>query len=184
MKEEEFPCTGKLPHRRDQGGTAESWRAGQSGGPRGQNSEKLHFSAHKQLTDPDPNQTTGSGSQEVHRSPAAHNVGPRCQEKSTQTSRCRGLARAADRSTHKPLQHSRQAQGAKRKAHKSRGAEGGLSVWNETHTSLCDAERRFGELRKVPCKPLPSKHQPAVQGRTRVKKLQQKFKGQVGAWQQ
>ena len=95
VKEEEFPCTGKLPHRLDQGGTAESWRAGQSGGPRGQNSEKLHFSAHKQLTDPGPNQTTDSGNQEVHRSPAAHNVGPRCQEKRTQTSRCRGLARGA-----------------------------------------------------------------------------------------
>ena len=167
VKEEEFPCTGKLPHRLDQGGTAESWRAGQSGGPRGQNSEKLHFSAHKQLTDPGPDQTTDSGNQEVHRSPEAHNVGPRCQEKCTQTSRCRGLARGADR-----------------KAHKSRGAEGGLRVWKETHTSLCDAERRFGELRKTPCKPLPSKHQPAVQGRTRVQKLQQKLKGQVGAWQQ
>ena len=174
----------KLPHRQDQGGTEEFWRVGQSGGPRGKNSEKLHFSAHKQLTHPGPDQTTGSGSQEVHRSPAAQNVGPRCQEKSAQTLRCRGLARGADRREHKPLQHHRQAQGAQRKAHNSRGAEGRLRVCKETHTSLCDAEHRFGELRKTPRKPPPSKYQPAEQGGTRVQKLQQKLKGQVGDWQQ
>ena len=40
MKEEKFPCTGKLPHRWDQEGAVEPQRAMQKWEPRRQNTEK------------------------------------------------------------------------------------------------------------------------------------------------
>ena len=83
-------------------------------------------------------------------------------------------------STHK----QRVGQGAERKTYKPHDIEDELRGLREGHTSLCNTEGRVREPRKDQHKPLLSKLQPAVQGRTRVQKLQQKFKGQVGAWQQ
>ena len=45
MKQEEFPCTGKLPYRA-QRGAVESQKTGQSTGLEGTKQRKLHFSAH------------------------------------------------------------------------------------------------------------------------------------------
>lgn len=59
VKEEEFPCTGKLPLRQDQG--VPKGRACKAG-PRRQNTEKAHFPAHKQLTDLGPDQMVNLGS--------------------------------------------------------------------------------------------------------------------------
>lgn len=64
------------------------------------------------------------------------------------------------RERHTSPEVQRRAQGVERNPHK-----------------FCDARAQVWGAEKVPCKPLPSKHQPAVQGRTSVKKLQQKFKG-------
>ena len=51
LKQEEFLCTGKLLHRQAQGGAAKSQKTRQSRGLEGIEQRKLHFSAHKQLTD-------------------------------------------------------------------------------------------------------------------------------------
>ena len=53
MKQEEFPCTGKLPYRA-QRGAVESQKTGQSTGLEGTKQRKLHFSAHKEHTDVSP----------------------------------------------------------------------------------------------------------------------------------
>ena len=43
LKQEEFPCTGKLPRRWAQGGAAESWETWQSSDLEGRKQRKLHF---------------------------------------------------------------------------------------------------------------------------------------------
>ena len=88
MKQEEFPCTGKLPYRWAQGGAVESQKAKQSW-DLGKYQRKLYFSAHRQLTDCGPNQMAGSGNQ----------------KKLTEAPWNRGQAQGADRkAAYKPLQ--------------------------------------------------------------------------------
>ena len=58
MKEGEFPCTGRLPHRQAQGGAVESQKAGHI---RAGNRKSCTFSAHKNLTDYGPSQMVGLG---------------------------------------------------------------------------------------------------------------------------
>ena len=68
MKQEEFPCTGKLPYRWAQGGAVESQKAKQSW-DLGKYQRKLYFSAHRQLTDCGPNQMAGLGNQRSPQKP-------------------------------------------------------------------------------------------------------------------
>jgi len=70
MKQEEFPCTGKLPYRA-QRGAVESQKTGQSTGLEGTKQRKLHFSAHNNSqTWPQPDVRLGEP-REAHRSPSA-----------------------------------------------------------------------------------------------------------------
>ena len=83
------PMPGKLPHWWPQGGAEESQETGQNRDLEGRKQRKLHFSAHKQLTDCGPNQMAGSGNQ----------------KKATEAPRHRGKAQGADRkAAYKPLQ--------------------------------------------------------------------------------
>jgi hypothetical protein len=81
MKQEEFPCTGKLPHRRAQGVAVESQITGQSTGLEGRKQRKLHFSAHNNSwTWPQPDFRLGE-LREAHRSPTAQRASLGCQER-------------------------------------------------------------------------------------------------------
>ena len=57
-----------------------------------------------------------------------------------------------------------------RRTHKPCNIEGEPRGLREAHTSFHNTEGRAGEPRKDPHKPLPSKHQPAVQGGTEEQK--------------
>lgn len=83
VKEEEFLCTGKLPHSETRGNCRilESWA---SGPDLGQNSESCISQPISSSQTPDPDQATELRAKKYTEAQPAHNVGPRCQ-KSTQT---------------------------------------------------------------------------------------------------
>ena len=122
MKQEEFPCTGKLPYRWAQGGAVESQKARQSW-DLGKNQRKLHFSAHRQLTDCGPNQMAGSGNQRSPQKPCVTEgrLGePKEEYPSPLTRRAQGAegqrAQGPERSPYKCPQHRGQGQGAKKRS--------------------------------------------------------------------
>ena len=94
MKQEEFPCTGKLPHRRTQGRAEESWKTGQSQALEEKKQRNLHFSAHKQLTTVAPTRGQARGTE---RSP----------QKTCSAKGRPGVLRQTERgAAYRPLQHT------------------------------------------------------------------------------
>ena len=60
LKQEEFPCTGTLPHRQVQGEAVEFQNTEQRKKLQDRKKRKLHFSSHKQLMNCGLDQTVGS----------------------------------------------------------------------------------------------------------------------------
>ena len=141
MKQEEFPCTGKLPHRRAQRGAVESQKTGQSTGLEGMKQRKLHFSAHNNSrTWPQPDVRLGEP-REAHRSHTAQRASLGHQERcgiQTSPAHTKPVAQKVgprDWKNTQVLWSKGWVQWVKTSAHKSCNAEGRPRKLRQVHTS-------------------------------------------------
>ena len=140
MKQEEFPCTGKLPYRA-QRGAVESQKTGQSTGLEGTKQRKLHFSAHNNSqTWPQPDVRLGEP-REAHRSPSAQRASLGHQERcgvQTSPAHTKPVAQTVGprdwKNTQVPWSKG-WVQWVKTSVHKSCNAEGRPRKLRQVHTS-------------------------------------------------
>lgn len=189
-----FPVHWEIPSEvgpRGAVGISESWA---KQGPRGAETEKAALLAHKQPKDYGPGQMAGMGNQEKPTETPFHRVGgPGTMREAQHTNLfrehrpCRTEGGPGDWKEHRPCS-TEGGPGELKQAHERLGDAGGQDQGAEAspHKSVGfrDEEGRVKETGKDPRKPLPSKLQPAEQGRARGQKHWQRFQGPNRGWLQ